>query len=125
MTVNACKSSEEKGVFKVELLGAQILYFLTLSGPAGASPVTILLVEDDDSLRYVRLERLRRNFGGAVILEAADGETALKIFTDRHVDIVITDFIMLKIDGVALIRQLRESGYAAAVIMSKGRRKRR
>lgn len=69
---------------------------------------TILLVDDDESLRLTTA-RLLSQYGYRV-LTAADGEAGWEILTDRgrNVDLVILDLVMPRMGGRALLRMARE-----------------
>jgi nitrogen-specific signal transduction histidine kinase/CheY-like chemotaxis protein len=67
---------------------------------------TLLLVEDDPSLRKLAAHALRR--GGYVVLEASHGQEALGV-ADHHrgsVDLVLTDVIMPFLNGPQMVDQL-------------------
>ena len=63
----------------------------------------ILIVDDDDSLRRVLEFQLRE--GGYEVLTAADGLSALDLFTGREVDCLITDLRMPGLSGLELLRR--------------------
>ena len=69
-------------------------------------PHTILLVEDE----YAALEVLAILFerSGYQVMTAADAEEALVRLHERRPDLVITDYWMPKMDGVALCRRMHE-----------------
>ena len=67
---------------------------------------TVLVVEDEHSVREA-CRRALEELDYQVIL-AADGEEALSILKgDEPVDLVLTDIVMPKLDGLQLIRRLR------------------
>ena len=66
----------------------------------------ILIVEDDPELREV-LVILFRNDGYSVRY-ACDGLEALQMVAEQHPDLIITDISMPGMDGIQLIRKLRE-----------------
>lgn len=68
---------------------------------------TVLLVEDEDVLRELGASILR-SFGYNVVV-ARDGEDALDIYSNKtkKIDVVISDMVMPKKDGVELFRDLR------------------
>jgi len=68
---------------------------------------TVLLVEDDRSLRRY-LEVVLRRQGYKVIL-AADGLEAMKVTLTVEVDAVVTDAIMPNLNGHELVRFLRNT----------------
>ncbi len=67
----------------------------------------ILLVEDINIVR-VALNTLLRDSGHRVT-EACDGNAAMKAVQDVRFDIVVTDVFMPEMDGIELIRLLRDS----------------
>jgi CheY-like chemotaxis protein len=47
---------------------------------------------------------------GVVVVEAKDGQEAMTAFMKESFDLVITDFLMPRVDGMQLIRNIRMSG---------------
>jgi DNA-binding NtrC family response regulator len=76
---------------------------------APATPVvcgaTILVVDDEDLIRWSLSERLRAE--GCTVLEAADGRQALERVTE-DVDLAVLDYRLPDIDGLTLLRRLKE-----------------
>lgn len=66
----------------------------------------ILVVDDEDNLRDVLVEVLRRD--GHEVDSAADGTEGLRRAGERRYDLVITDLRMPGLEGPALYRGLRE-----------------
>lgn len=69
------------------------------------SPATILVVEDRPIDRQFLMTLLR--YYDYQLLEAANGDEALKAAHTQHPDLVITDLSMPVMDGFELIRRLR------------------
>ncbi len=71
------------------------------------APATILLVEDEEPLRRVARRVLERF--GFTVTTAGDGQAALDLFRERpeRFDLVITDIVMPRLGGVALLEALR------------------
>ena len=65
----------------------------------------ILAVEDDAVARAVSRQALRRL--GHDVLEAPDGDAALKLLETEHVRIVVSDWMMPRCDGLDLCRKIR------------------
>ncbi|MGO4911034.1 hybrid sensor histidine kinase/response regulator transcription factor [Leeuwenhoekiella sp. W20_SRS_FM14] len=65
---------------------------------------TLLIVEDNLELRNYLVSELSENY---TILEAEDGEEGLKIAIETTPDIIITDVIMPKMNGVTLCSHLK------------------
>ncbi len=77
--------------------------------------VRVLVVEDDAASR-VGLQQLIGSWGYAV--EAAgDGEEALKKVPDFRPDIVLTDLVMPRLDGLGLLRALQPEGGAITTVI--------
>jgi two-component system KDP operon response regulator KdpE len=78
----------------------------------------ILVVDDDENLRRVVGDALRQDSHG--VWAAADGQEALTILNDHSIDLVVTDFAMPGMDGLALTRQIRaRSGVPILVLTVK------
>jgi CheY-like chemotaxis protein len=68
----------------------------------------VLVVDDEQGIRDMLARHLR--FVGHEVLRAGNGREALEILERQCVDVVVTDLVMPEMDGVALMRALRE-GY--------------
>ena len=62
----------------------------------------ILVVDDEANLRRVLSAQLARD--GYEVHTAEDGEAALAFLKEHHIDLVITDLRMPKVDGMDLLR---------------------
>ena len=76
----------------------------------------ILLVEDDVFLRQALANCLRAG-GIQDISEADDGQAALEFLERTSVDLVLTDCQMPRLDGINLVRRLRQRGCQVPFIM--------
>ena len=65
---------------------------------------TILVVENDRLIRDFVSEALHRD--GHQVLEACDGAIALEIVQTLRCDLVITDFVVPKLDEIKFIEQV-------------------
>ena len=65
---------------------------------------TILVVEDDRLNRELISKVLRQE--GHQVLQACDGAIALEILQALRCDLVITDFVMPKLNGLKFVEQL-------------------
>jgi two-component system, chemotaxis family, chemotaxis protein CheY len=65
----------------------------------------IITVDDAATMRRLVSYTLRTE--GYEVLEAEDGEDALRVLSAQSVDVVITDINMPKMDGIELVRRLR------------------
>ena len=78
---------------------------------------TILIVDDEPILQEVCALWLKRG-GYQQVLTASNGLEALVILEKRKVDVLITDVHMPKMDGMILIRTIRERGFSISGIIS-------
>lgn len=75
----------------------------------------ILVVDDEAKMRRL-LEMSLKNMGYEVV-QAGDGEEALTCFNEAPFDLVLTDLKMPRMDGLQLLRGLRERGEDVPVIV--------
>lgn len=71
-----------------------------------ASALTIMVVDDQRSMRSVVKESLR-TIGCHRLTECENGEDALKALALRPVHLIISDLNMPKMDGLGLLRAVR------------------
>lgn len=81
---------------------------------------TVLLVDDDESVRAVGRKMLERI--GFAVVTAADGAEAIARFRERADDIIcaIVDLTMPHVDGAETFRELRRMRPGVRVILSSG-----
>ena len=75
----------------------------------------ILVVEDDNGIRML-MEDALADAGYEPVL-ACNGLEALEVLESKHIDLIILDIMMPKMDGYELLRQIRESGMDMPVLM--------
>ena len=68
----------------------------------------ILVIEDDPSTRRLMNAVLRR--GGYTPIDATDGANALEIMDKQHIDLILLDIMMPRMDGFEFTKTVRESG---------------
>lgn len=81
-----------------------------------SAPVRVAIA-DDQALVLRGLSALLGDLGIEIALEAGDGATLLAALEKRPVDVILSDIRMPGIDGIALVRSLRERGDATPVIL--------
>jgi DNA-binding response OmpR family regulator len=95
-------------------------------GKSAASPVDnckrVLVVDDNESSRKLCSAMLSR--GGLVATEANNGDQAWEVLLGTPCDLVIIDYVMLKISGLALVRRMRAAGMMQPAILVSGVRNR-
>ena len=69
-------------------------------------PATLLLVDDEELLRAGVQEMLEMS--GYSVITATNGHEAMACLKQHAIDLVITDLVMPKMDGVDFVEQLRQ-----------------
>ena len=77
--------------------------------------INILVVDDDKSTRMFLSAVLQKN--GYSVLTACNGEEALDIMDKEHIDLIVLDIMMPKLDGYEFTRILRESQNNLPILM--------
>lgn len=76
---------------------------------------TILIVEDEETQRSLLAGLLSKE--GYTVEEAGDGTTALDLFRARTIDMALLDFKLPDMDGLAILKGLKEINPEIEVIM--------
>jgi DNA-binding response OmpR family regulator len=83
------------------------------------NPSTILLVDDEDSIQTLLTYPLERD--GYRVVQARDGEEALRRFAEEQVDLVVLDVMLPKLDGLEVCKRLRgESTVPIIMLTARG-----
>lgn len=75
----------------------------------------ILVVDDDKNIRM--LYRAVLEAENYTVFTAEDGEEALRLLDQHHIDLVVLDVMMPKMDGYEFTRTLREGNSSLPVLM--------
>jgi DNA-binding response OmpR family regulator len=81
--------------------------------------IKLLLVEDDDALRFIVKDNLERN--SYQVDTAENGEQALKLYKENVYNLVILDVMLPKIDGFKVAEQIRKSDEQIPIIFLTAR----
>lgn len=84
----------------------------------GNQPAHVLVVDDEGANRYSVSKTLQRV--GYVVDEASSGEEALNHVEKQEFDVVLTDIRMQGIDGIELLRRVKDASPDAIVILMTG-----
>ena len=78
----------------------------------------ILLIDDDNDYRNMIKMWLER--AGHEVSEASDGEAGIKLYSQSHYDLIISDLFMPNIDGVTTVFRLKTEFNAPKIIAMTG-----
>ena len=80
--------------------------------------VTVLVVDDESRMRKLIKDFLAQK--GYSILEAVDGEDALKVFTENQnqINLILLDVMMPKLDGWSVLRQIRQTSKVPIIMLT-------
>ncbi|MCX6716850.1 MAG: response regulator [Candidatus Taylorbacteria bacterium] len=73
----------------------------------------VLIAEDEATLRGAIKDELTRE--GISVIEAKNGEEGLRIALSEHPDLIMIDILMPKMDGLAMLKKLREDPWGKNV----------
>ncbi len=79
----------------------------------------IMVVDDDENTRKLTRAVLRRS--GYDVILAPDGEEGLELLDKIHIDLIILDVMMPKIDGFTFAKTLRDCGWDLPILMVTAR----
>jgi DNA-binding response OmpR family regulator len=77
---------------------------------------TILLVDDEESVQKLLTYPLQQE--GFRVLQAGDGEEALRRFDAEHVDLVVLDLMLPRLDGLEVCRRLRAQSTVPIIMLT-------
>lgn len=73
----------------------------------------ILVVDDQASTRDIIIAGLA-SYRGAILVEATNGDDALRLVAERRPDVVLCDIEMQPVDGITFLKTIR--GYVDEVV---------
>ncbi|MBV8890164.1 MAG: response regulator [Alphaproteobacteria bacterium] len=85
------------------------------AAPAGTRPLRVLVVDDEPAI--LRFLRAGLTAQGYIVSEAQEGRTALSIAERGAVDLLVLDLGLPDLDGLEVIRRLRERKLDVPVIV--------
>ncbi len=87
--------------------------------------ITVLVVDDESRMRKLVRDFLTQK--GYIVLEAGDGEEALKVFEENQsqINLILLDVMMPKLDGWSVLRQIRQTSKLPIIMLTARRRRTR
>ena len=79
---------------------------------------TVLIIDDEKSIRDVLVTFFQEN--GYDVLTANDGREGIAAFERTPTDLVITDIVMPRVEGIGTIRQIRKQSRSVKIIAMTG-----
>lgn len=76
----------------------------------------VLVIDDEQAIRDALGRKLRRE--GFIVFLAADGLEGLRMFHAEHPDVVILDIVMPQMDGLTVVRRIREVSEVPIMVLS-------
>jgi DNA-binding response OmpR family regulator len=76
----------------------------------------ILVVDDEEEIRLLLKEFLEKN--GFAVVEAADGQQALKLAEENVPDLVITDLLLPKEHGIDVMQNIKDRFFLPIIAIS-------
>ena len=80
------------------------------------NPSTILLVDDEESIQTLLTFPLERD--GYRVVQARDGEDALRRFDEEDVDLVVLDVMLPRLDGLEVCKRLRNQSSVPIIMLT-------
>ena len=77
---------------------------------------TILLVDDEDAIQSLLTYPLERD--GYRVVQARDGDEALRRFAEEDVDLVVLDIMLPRVDGLEVCRRLRSESTVPIIMLT-------
>ena len=81
--------------------------------------INILVVDDEEPFRRLLKKELTRK--GYSVEATADGSEALRLLRDRSFDVILLDIVMPGVDGISLMKKLKEDPEAPTIIVLTGK----
>jgi len=81
--------------------------------------INVLVVDDEEPFRRLLKKELTRK--GYAVEVAPDGSEALRLLRDNSFDVILLDVVMPSIDGISLMKKLKEDSGNPAIIVLTGK----
>jgi DNA-binding NtrC family response regulator len=78
----------------------------------------VLIADDEDGIR--ELLKIALCQSGFQVLEAEDGEAAIKMIRSSNIDVVISDVLMPQLSGIQVLEIMRSEGIQTPFVLISG-----
>ena len=78
----------------------------------------ILIIDDEPAIRRLLVRVLRK--AGHTTHEASNGDEGIELFHQVHPELVITDIVMPDMEGIEMIRKLRQAAPTLPILAISG-----
>jgi len=85
---------------------------------SGKKQVSILIVDDEDRIRYAMSYAL--TLGGHSVITASNGQEALESIKSRYYDIAFVDLILPDMDGWEIVNSIRQMSPNTTIVLMTG-----
>ncbi|MDR0657868.1 MAG: response regulator transcription factor [Mediterranea sp.] len=82
--------------------------------------IKLLVVEDDENLRYVIEDGLQLVIGGYEVLTADNGKDGIRMWKEHRPDVILTDVEMPKMNGFEMVGHIRERDRETPILFISG-----
>ena len=82
--------------------------------------IRVLIADPNEDIRQLLAETFSKEEDMEPVGCAADGQEALRMVTERQTDVLVTELVLPKLDGMGLLRKLSETENAPEVLVLTG-----
>ena len=82
--------------------------------------IKLLVVEDDETLRYIIKDGLQIIIGGYEVLAAENGKEGIRMWREHRPDIILTDVEMPRMTGFEMVEYIRERDQETPILFISG-----
>lgn len=103
-------------------LGKGTTFFLRFPKSEPDRSINVLVVDDEAGIRSLHTKYIQRIFPGARVMQAADGQKALELMFRNKPQVVLSDYAMPKMNGLALLeaKKLHDETKDIPVVIATG-----
>jgi DNA-binding response OmpR family regulator len=81
-----------------------------------SNPATILLVDDEEAVQKLLTFPLERD--GHRVVQARDGDEAMRQFDEHSIDLVVLDVMLPKLDGLEVCKRIRAASHVPIIMLT-------